>query len=82
MVTQKLKTEHFYRILRSAIDDNYVPQSIKSLKYVVMIIIMMLISMSWLFFSFELQMYDNFHKVINDYYLSEKRFNYVLESNL
>ncbi len=76
------KTERNHYILRSAIDEKYIPNSIKNLRHAANFIFMILILLAIIFYVVRFSLFGLINQNIHNIHNSESRLNYIIDITL
>ena len=82
VTTRQNKTERQYSTLRMAIDEKFIPRSIKNLKMAAYIIFAILLLLAIVFYTIQTQLFDGINNNIKNIHYSEHRLNYIIDINL
>ena len=75
-------TVRSYYSLRTAIDEKYIPNSLKNLSIAAYIVFLILLALAIVFFSLQYTLFNSINQSIQNIYLSEKRIDYLIDINL
>lgn len=76
------KTERNHYILRTAIDEKYIPSSIKNLRHAANFIFLILLLLSIIYYVIQLSLFDKINQNIKNIHNSEQRLNYIIDITL
>jgi len=82
VTTRQNKTERNHYILRMAIDEKYIPGSIKNLRYAAYIIFFILMILAVVYYVIQISLYNNINQNIKNIDNSEQRLNYIIDITL
>lgn len=82
MSTRRSKTERNHYILRTAIDEKYVPRSIQNLRYAAYLIFMILTLLSIVYYVVQVSLFDKINQNIKNIHNSEQRLSYIIDITL
>lgn len=76
------KTERNHYILRTAIDEKYIPSSIKNLRYAANFIFIILMLLAIIYYVIQLSLFGLINQNIKNIHNSESRLNYIIDITL
>jgi hypothetical protein len=80
--TLKSKSERNHAILRLAIDEKFIPNSIKNLKLAANIMFFLLLTLAAIYYIIQIQLFNNINQNIKNIHNSELRLNYIIDISL